>query len=216
VIRERESLCGVEGSLPSFPRSALGIDASVHETHPKKNAAGASHPDRIVRGFPDSPRPPLTQRDDASGPTALPRECRICQSWLHSRSCDHTAQPLRGTGSPFPLMSGIGEEAATPGQPARVRTRLRNVPRRFTLENHRLLQALPQSSGKPRKLSRFRCSHSPSQPRPPQHKKSPRLCRNCGRKAFLVETRGKPGTVTNARGCPVLVSASFAETERGI
>jgi hypothetical protein len=97
-----------------------------------------------------------------------------------------------GAGSPFPLMSGIGEEAATPGQPARVRTRLRNVPRRFTLENHRLLQALPQSSGKLRKLSRFRCSHSPSQPRPPQHKKSPCLCRNCGRKAFLVETRGKP------------------------
>ena len=100
-----------------------------------------------------------------------------------------------GAGSPFPLISGIGEEAATPGQPARVRTRLRNVPRRFTLENHRLLQALPQSSGKLRKLSRFRCSHSPSQPRPPQHKKSPRLCRNCGRKAFLVETRGKPSAV---------------------
>jgi len=70
-------------------------------------------------------------------------------------------------------------------------TRFRNVPRRFTLENHRLLQALPQSSGKLRKLSRFRCSHSPSEPRPPQQKNSPPLCENCGRKALLVETRGK-------------------------
>jgi hypothetical protein len=40
----------------------------------------------------------------------------------------------------------------------------RNVPRRFTLENHRLLQALPQSSGKLRKLSRFRALTFPHIP----------------------------------------------------
>jgi hypothetical protein len=109
-----------------------------------------------------------------------------------------------GAGSPFPLMSGIGEEAATPGQPVRVCTRFRNVPRRFTLENHRLLQALPQSSGKLRKLSRFRCTHSPSEPLRPQQKNSPPLCENCGRKAFLVETRGKLRKITDHK---ILLSA---------
>jgi hypothetical protein len=91
----------------------------------------------------------------------------------------------------------------------------RTVLRRFTLENHRLLQALPQSSGKLRKLSRFRCSHSPSQPRPPQQKRCSPLCRNCGRKLFLVETRGKLRTNQDysQRGCPVLVRPFFGRTE---
>src|ERR1700722_9536149 len=146
--------------FPGYPR-----ESAAQKVIPNKNAAGASHPSRIVRGPSDSPRPPLTRRDDASGPTALPRECRICQSWLHSRSCDHKAQPLRGPAAHSHSRSGIGEEAATPGQPVRVRTRFQYVPRRFTLENHRLLQALPQSSGKLRKLSRFRCTHSQSEPR---------------------------------------------------
>jgi hypothetical protein len=156
-----------------------------------KNAAQASHPRRIVRGSSGSPHPPLARRDDASGPSALPEgvpHLPKLAALVILRSQSATAA---GADSPLPLVSGIGEEAATPGQPVRVRTRFRNVPRRFTLENHRLLQALPQSSGKLRKLSRFRCSHSPSQPRPPQQKNSPPLCENCGRKVFLVETRGK-------------------------
>ena len=73
-----------------------------------------------------------------------------------------------GGRQPIPTHERVGEEAATPGQPVRVRTRFRYVPRRFTLENHRLLQALPQSSGKLRKLSRFRCTHSQPEPRRPQ------------------------------------------------
>ena len=51
----------------------------------------------------------------------------------------------------------------------------RNVPRRFTLENHRLLQALPQSSGKLRKLSRFRAL-TLSQNRAARNKKTTRPC----------------------------------------
>jgi hypothetical protein len=39
------------------------------------------------------------------------------------------------------------EEAATPGQPVRACALFWNVPRRFTLENHRLPLALPQSFG---------------------------------------------------------------------
>jgi hypothetical protein len=39
----------------------------------------------------------------------------------------------------------LGEEAATPGQPVRARARFWMIPRQFTLENHRLPLALPQS-----------------------------------------------------------------------
>jgi hypothetical protein len=52
-------------------------------------------------------------------------------------------------------MSGMGEEAAMPGQPARAYAHFWNVPRQFTLENRRLPLTLPQSSGKFRNLSRF-------------------------------------------------------------
>ena len=38
-----------------------------------------------------------------------------------------------------------GEEAATPGQPVHARALIWSVPRQFTLENHRLPLALPQS-----------------------------------------------------------------------
>src|ERR1700691_2807403 len=86
---------------------------------PNKNAAGASHPSRIVRGPSDSPHPPLARRDDASGPTALPRECRICQSWLHSRSCDHNAQPLRGPAGHSPSLAGRGGGRQAPGHHSR-------------------------------------------------------------------------------------------------
>jgi hypothetical protein len=51
--------------------------------------------------------------------------------------------------------SGMGEEAATPGQPVHAYAHFRNVPRQFTLENRRLPLALPQSSGELRNLSRF-------------------------------------------------------------
>ena len=129
-----------------------------------------------------SPRPPLARRHDASGPTALPRECHICQSRLHPAIFRPRTATAAETGSPVPLVSGIGEEAATPWATRHAFARVfRTVLRRFTLENHRLLQALPQSSGKFRKLSRFRCSHSPSRPRSSQQKTSPPLCRNCGR-----------------------------------
>ena len=41
----------------------------------------------------------------------------------------------------------MGEEAATPGQPVALARVFWNVPRQFTLENHRLPLALPQSFG---------------------------------------------------------------------
>ena len=47
----------------------------------------------------------------------------------------------------------MGEEAATPGEPvARLRAFSGFAPRQFTLENHRLPLALPQSFGKLRNL----------------------------------------------------------------
>ncbi len=41
----------------------------------------------------------------------------------------------------------MGEEAATPGLPARASAHFWNVPRQFTLENRRLPPASPQSFG---------------------------------------------------------------------
>jgi hypothetical protein len=48
----------------------------------------------------------------------------------------------------------MGEEAATPGQPARAFARFRNVPRQFTLENCRLPLALPQIIRQAQEVSR--------------------------------------------------------------
>jgi len=64
-----------------------------------------------------SPRPPLARRHDASGPTALPRECHFCPKPAARRDLATTTATAAETGSPVPLVSGIGEEAATPGQP---------------------------------------------------------------------------------------------------
>ena len=88
-------------------------------------------------------------------------------------------------------LSGMGEEAATPGQPVRAYARFRNVPRQFTLENYRLPLALPQSSGKFRK-AHVCCTHSVTDCFAGQLEILVSLCRNCGRCDFLVETRGKP------------------------
>ena len=65
----------------------------------------------------------------------------------------------------------MGEEAATPGQPVRARPRFLDSPRKFTLENHRLPLALPQSFGKFRN-SHVSLYHSHANRRAPQHKKS--------------------------------------------
>src|ERR1700686_5858611 len=85
------------------------------------------------------------------------------------------------------------EEAATPGQPGRARARCLESPRQFTLENHRLPLALPQSFASPGTLT-FRCKHSPPDRCASQHKKHPELCRNCGGRIFPVEDGGKPRT----------------------
>jgi hypothetical protein len=132
------------------------------------------------------------RRDDAYGPTAL-KECRICQSWprIHDPKITKPQSPRWPAALPCSL-SGMGEEAATPGQPARAYARFRNVPRQFTLENYRLPLALPQSSGKFRK-AHVCCTHSVTDCLTGQLEFVIALCRNCGRCDFLVETRGKTG-----------------------
>jgi hypothetical protein len=136
------------------------------------------------------------RRNDRFGPSTLRRASHLpkpsCRSaTLRSRTCN-----CCGGQRPCPApKSGKGEEAATPGQPV-AHPRSWSVPRRFTLENHRLPLALPQSLGKLRKHSRFRCTHSQPECRAPQYKKSAPLCRNCGRCDFPVEYRGKLEAIT--------------------
>jgi len=92
----------------------------------KTNAAGASHPSRIVRGFLCC----LCHRmaaDDRFSPTAASlfraRHAAFCRSKLPIRNLATTnPQPLRPPEALFLLRAFIGqeqvgEEAATPGQP---------------------------------------------------------------------------------------------------
>ena len=65
----------------------------------------------------------------------------------NSRSRDRASQPQRWPAALPVLANKVGEEAATPGQPARAHARIWIFPRRFTLVNHRLPLALPLSSG---------------------------------------------------------------------
>jgi hypothetical protein len=142
-----------------------------------------------------SPRPPLTRRDDASGPTALPRECHFCRSqpqFMISRPRTATAA---GAGSPVPLVSGIGKEPQRPGNQARVRTRFPDCPPAIHPRESPAAAGPAAIIRQAQKLSRLRCSHSPPPPRSSQQKTSPPLCRNCGRKLFFVETRGKLRTI---------------------
>ena len=83
---------------------------------------------------------------------------------------------LTVTSGPNPArVSGMGEEAATPGRPERVRTQFRSVPRRLTLESRRLPLAPPHSSGK------FKNSHvfdadTLRQIAPSRNRKTDRTC----------------------------------------
>ena len=75
----------------------------------------------------------------------------------HSSSCDHEPATAAVASGPVLLPAPksnhrMGEEAATPGQPVALARVFWIVPRQFTLENHRLPLALPQSFGKLRKL----------------------------------------------------------------
>lgn len=89
------------------------------------------------------------RRNDRFGPTALPKECRICQSQLPVRHLAITnRQPLRWPAVRPAPKSRVGEEAAMPGQPVALARIFWSVPRQFTLANRRLPLALPQSFGK--------------------------------------------------------------------
>jgi len=74
----------------------------------------------------------------------------------------------------------------------RVRAGARNsgIPQRLTLMNRQLAAGSAAIIQRDQELSRFRCTHSPPHPTPPQPKKLPSLCRTCGRCAFPVDARG--------------------------
>jgi hypothetical protein len=93
--------------------------------------------------------PPLVQRNDA-WPGSTHKERRICQSSLPAAILrSQNLQLCGGQRSVSCSVSGMGEEAATPGQPVRAFARAcPECPRRFTLENRRLPLDPPQSSGK--------------------------------------------------------------------
>ena len=107
--------------------------------------------DRIVRVFLTRLLSPRRRRHDRFSSTALASENRICQSRLLIRDRAITnPQPLRWPAPYLAPRSEEGEEAATPGQPVAPCAFLEVSLRRFTLENHRLPLALPQSSGQVR------------------------------------------------------------------
>lgn len=109
-----------------------------------------------------------------------------------SCSCDHKSDSCCGLASgPSCFEKQVGEEAATPGQPARARAQFLEVsPRQSAFENHRLPPACrnhPASSG----TLTFRWSQSLLvRPREQRKKLSP-LCRTCGGSEFPVDERGK-------------------------
>ncbi len=120
---------------------------------------GPATPTAFVRGF---LRCLITawRRNDRFGPIALPLS-RATSATFAKASCpfvisrSRTGKPAVASGpSCFRSKSNeqVGEEAAMPGQPVALARVFWNVPRRFTLENHRLPLALPQSFGKLRKL----------------------------------------------------------------
>jgi len=95
-------------------------------------------------------------RNDCFSPTALQKECCICQSQSPVRHLTITnPQPFTVASGPSPAFCfkeqrARGEEAATPGQPVALARVFWSVRQRFTLENRRLPLALPQSFGKRR------------------------------------------------------------------
>jgi hypothetical protein len=100
-------------------------------------------------------------RNDGFGPTAFPKECRICQSPVAaSSSCDHeTATAAVSSGPscsllPAPKSKEARERGGGGGRNARATSRAcaryLEVRRRFTLENRRLPLSLPQSFGEHR------------------------------------------------------------------
>ena len=113
-------------------------------------------PDRIRSWFPALPFT-AWRRNDRFSPTALERSAAFAKAscrfvTLRLRICNR-----RGGQRPYLLPAPkserrMGEEAATPGQPVALARVFWIVPRQFTLENHRLPLALPQSFGKLRKL----------------------------------------------------------------
>ena len=115
------------------------------ETAPEWKCGRASHPTAFVRGF---LRCLITawRRNDRFGPTALllsrATSAACAKRVAHSQSRDHELASLRWpTVRPNSLLlratSRWGEEAAMPGQPVALARVVWNVPRRFTLENHR-------------------------------------------------------------------------------
>lgn len=153
---------------------------------------GASHPKPHLSCVPDLPLSPQRRRHDRfnrqhpqAGAARAEAGCRFAISrWrIYNRAV--------ASGLSSAPKSNKGEEAATPGQPGRVRTRFRNVPRQFTLENRRLPLAPPQSSGKLRNSHVFEWTHFGVVCWEPQLENRALLCRSCGRSYFLVESRGK-------------------------
>ncbi len=150
-----------QSPLPSVGEQKTKIkrrDGSKEMNLKNGNAAGpATRPHRSW-----FPALPVTawRRNDRFSPTALllsrASECRVCQSELPDSSILAITnwQPPAVASGPVLLLplrratEQVGEEAATPGQPVALARVFWNVPRRFTLENHQLPLALPQSFGK--------------------------------------------------------------------
>jgi hypothetical protein len=124
-------------------------------TCPKKTRMrlGASHlePHRAwIPAFATSPR---TRRNDCLGPTALPKECHICQSRLPIRDLAITPpQPLRWPAALPARSKERGRRPQRPGNQSRLRAYWM-YPRQSALTNYRLPLALPQSSGQVRNLT---------------------------------------------------------------
>jgi hypothetical protein len=158
---------------------------------------GPATPDRIRSWFPALPFTAWRWNDRFS-PTALERSaafakasCRFMISRSQGPRYHDSATAAVASGPvllPAPKSTRrMGEEAATPGQPVALARVFWIIPRQFTLENHRLPLALPQSFGKLRKLHVSLNPLSASLSRPATQKTCPlvkklwTMCLPCGR-----------------------------------
>jgi len=125
--------------------------------------------------------------DDRFSPTALQRSAAFAKASYASRSCDCEPQLLRWPASPL-LIKGAGRRPQRPGNQSRIRVS-GNPPANHLRESPAAAgsTAIIRHSG----LSRLQCTHSQPERCAPQYKSNLRLCRTCGRSAFLVEERGK-------------------------
>jgi len=171
----------------------------------QKCGPGPATPSRICFVGSRSAFVTARRRNDRFGPTALAsrrvasatfakagyRSARPCESRIRNRCGGQRSGPAHEEQE--------GRRPLCPGNQPRLRA-CPDVPRQFTLENHRLTLASPQSFSEFGNAHVFAAQHSALSHRRLQLENIRSLCTNCGRCDFPVESRGKLRRESRPRG----------------